>query len=67
MDISVQFGKRVRSLRLRKNMSQGDLAKKLNVDPSYISKIERGEQNISLKGIEKLAKALTVSMQELIK
>lgn len=67
MNISSRFGKRVKQIRLNKDMSQGDLAKKLDVDPSYISKIERGVQNISLKGIEKLAKTLNIAVKELIK
>lgn len=67
MNIAAKFGKRVKTLRLDRNMSQGDLAKKLDVHPTYISKIERGEQNMSLQGMEKLAKALEVSIEDLIK
>lgn len=48
-------------------MSQGDVAKKLGVSPSYVSKIERGIQNMSLKKIEQLAKALDVAIEDLIK
>lgn len=47
-------------------MSQGDLAKILGVHPTYISGIERGIRNMSLKNIEKLAKALGVSINKLI-
>lgn len=67
MNIAAKFGKRVKVLRLEKNMSQGGLAKKLNVHPTYISKIERGEQNMSLEGMEKLAKALEVPIEKLLK
>lgn len=66
MNISVKFGKKVKEIRLKKSMSQGDLAIKLHVDASYISKIERGIQNPSLRGIEKIAKALSVSVDNLI-
>jgi len=66
-DIAEKFGKRVRVIRLEKGMSQGDIAKKLNVGISYISKIERGTANMSLKNIERLAKALKAPMGELIK
>jgi len=48
-------------------MSQGDVAKRLEVHRTYISKIERGIQNLSLKGMEKLAKAIGISVGELIK
>ena len=67
MDISVKFGKRVKELRKEKRMSQGDLAKILGVHPTYISGIERGVRNMALKNIEKLAKALGVKIEELMK
>ncbi len=67
MDISAKFGKRVRAIRLKKQMSQGDVAKKLGVNAVYISQIERGLKNMSLRGIERLAKALGVSIAKLIK
>jgi transcriptional regulator with XRE-family HTH domain len=67
MDIVKKFGLKVKSVRLSKQMSQGDLAKKLGVDPSYVSQIERGLQNVSLKVIEKIAKALEASACNLLK
>ncbi len=63
----VKFGKRTKQLRLQKNMSQGGLAKILNVHPTYISGIERGVRNMSLKNIDRLAKALDVKITELLK
>ena len=66
-DISVTFGKTVKKIRLEKKMSQGDLAKILGVHPTYISGIERGVRNMALKNIEKLAKALGVGIDKLIK
>jgi transcriptional regulator with XRE-family HTH domain len=66
MDIAAKFGKRIKQIRLNKKLSQGDVAKKLGIGASYISQVERGVQNVSLKGMEKLAKALGVSMKELI-
>mgnify|MGYP001610451594 CR=1 FL=1 len=65
-DISVRFGMRVKELRLHSKLSQGKLAKLLNVHPTYISGIERGKRNLSLKNIEKVAKALNVKINELI-
>jgi len=66
-DISGKFAKRVKEIRLRKKMSQGDLAKVLGVHPTYISGIERGVRNMALKNIEKLANALGVSINDLLK
>ncbi|MDP2665539.1 MAG: helix-turn-helix transcriptional regulator [bacterium] len=67
MDISTKFGKRVKAIRLKKEMSQGDVAKLLDVHRTYISKIERGIENMSLQRIEKLAKALKVEIKDLVK
>ena len=66
-DISLKFGKRVKEIRLKKDMSQADLAKVLGVHPTYISGIERGVRNMALKNIERLAKSLDVPIGELIK
>ena len=48
-------------------MSQADLAKVLGVHSTYISGIERGVRNMALKNIERLAKALAVPIEDLIK
>jgi len=66
-NISTKFGKKVKEIRLKKDMSQADLAKILDVHFTYISGIERGLRNMSLKNIDKLAKALEVSIEKLIK
>ena len=65
-DISVKFGKRVKEIRLKKEMSQAGLAKILGVHPTYISGIERGVRNMSLKNIDRIAKALGVKIQDLM-
>ena len=67
MDISKKFGLKTKTIRIDKHLSQGGLAKKLGVDPSYISQIERGISNMSLKKIELLSKALGVPIEDLIK
>ncbi|MEK7155271.1 MAG: helix-turn-helix transcriptional regulator [Patescibacteria group bacterium] len=67
MDISKKFGKRVKELREKRSMSQGDVAKKIAVHPSYISQIERGVQNVSLRGMERLAKVFNVPINTLLK
>ena len=67
MDATAKFGQKVKKIRLSKKMSQGDLAKKLGVGSAYISKIERGIQNMSLVGIIKLADALGTPPDRLLK
>ncbi|MFA5991542.1 MAG: helix-turn-helix transcriptional regulator [Candidatus Doudnabacteria bacterium] len=67
IDISVKLGKKVKQIRLKKHLSQGGLAKRLGVHPTYISGIERGIRNMTLKNIEKLANALEISVQDILK
>jgi transcriptional regulator with XRE-family HTH domain len=65
-DILKKFGRRVNELRLKKGItSQMDLANKAGLDRTYIGGVERGERNVGLKNIEKLAKAIGVSVGEL--
>ena len=69
-DIAIlkRFGQRVKELRLKKGVtSQMALANKSNIDRSYIGGVERGQRNISLKNIEKIAKTLGVSLEELFR
>jgi len=61
-----KFGKALREIRLKKKMSQGDVAKKLGVHRSYISGLERGKRNPSLLTIKKMAEALSVNPKELV-
>lgn len=66
-NISSKFGRRVKEIRLKKGLSQGDLARIIKVHPTDISGIERGVRNMALKNIDRLAKALNVKIEELIK
>jgi transcriptional regulator with XRE-family HTH domain len=61
-----KFGKALREIRLKKKMSQGDIARKLGVHRSYISGLERGKRNPSLLTIKKMAKAIGVEPKELL-
>ena len=63
--IQQHFGGRVRELRKQKGLSQEGLALACNLDRSYIGGVERGERNISLLNIQKIADALGVSAREL--
>lgn len=65
MDIKKQFGDRVRELRTEKKLSQEALANKCKLHRTYIGNVERGEKNISLENIEKIAKALEVKVSDL--
>lgn len=60
------FGKLLKARRLDLGISQEALAERANLHFTYVSSTERGERNISLANIEKLAKALDCSMKDLM-
>ncbi|MGM1019245.1 MAG: helix-turn-helix domain-containing protein [Bacillota bacterium] len=59
-------GTRIRDIRKSKGLSQEALAEKAGFNSSYIGFIERAERNISLKNLEKIAKALNVGVYQLL-
>ena len=63
VDIQKQFGGKIRNLRKEKGISQEELAFRSGLHRTYISDIERGARNVSLKNIEKISKALGVKSQ----
>jgi transcriptional regulator with XRE-family HTH domain len=66
MDILESFGKRVREKRTALGLSQEAFAAKCNLDRTYISGIERGKRNVSLRNIDTIAKALGISISDLM-
>jgi len=64
-NIKVNFGKRVKQLRLSKGYSQEKLAEISNLDRTYILGIEAGKRNVSLEIINKLAKAFEIEIHKL--
>jgi transcriptional regulator with XRE-family HTH domain len=57
----------LKKVRAKKKLSQGALARLLEVDKGYISNIENGKKNPTLATIQRLADALGVSADELLK
>ena len=64
-DVRTTFGQRVRTLRKRAGLSQEQLAFKCGLDRTYIGGVERGERNISVVNIEKIARAIDLSPKDL--
>ncbi|WKZ24840.1 MAG: helix-turn-helix transcriptional regulator [Patescibacteria group bacterium] len=62
-----RFGENMKKIRLKKDMSQGDVCRVLDLDRAYISNIENGKQNITITTMEKVAKALGVNIDILLK
>lgn len=65
-DILDVFGANVQRIRKEKGLSQEALAELANFHRTYIGMIERSERNITLRNIEKIAKALDVDIKELL-
>lgn len=65
MNIQKKFGNQVKKLRLEKGLSQEKLAYEADLDRTYIPSIEKGERNVSITVIEKIAKALKVKISVL--
>lgn len=65
--VIVAFGKRVRELREKQGYSQEELGAKAKLHRTYIGMVERGEKNITLENIEKVAKALNTPIATIFK
>ena len=64
-DVKATFGHRIRVLRKRAGLSQEQLALKCGLDRTYIGGVERGERNISIVNIEKIANAMDLTPKDL--
>ncbi len=66
-EVLIKFGNKVREERLSLGLSQEELAMRAGVHRTYVGMIERAEKNITLINIEKIAKALKLSIDEITK
>lgn len=64
---SAKLGKNLKRIRTEKGMTQGDIVRTLGVSRSFVSNVENGKTNPTLATIAKLAKALGVPTEELIR
>jgi transcriptional regulator with XRE-family HTH domain len=63
--VKSQFGSRLRQLRDERGYSQEELAERAGLHRNYVGGVERGERNVALENIVKLAKALSVPPRDL--
>lgn len=63
--IKLLFGRALRALREERGYSQEELAERAGLHRNYVGGIERGERNVALENISKLAKALSVPTRDL--
>ena len=67
MNESAKLGKNLKRIRTAKGISQGEIGRILGVDKGFVSNIENGKTNPTLATIAKIAKAIGVKIEELIK
>lgn len=65
-DINKRVGANIRKYRLKKSWSQEQLALETGLHRAYIGHIERGEKNIGIVNLERIAKALSIKINSLI-
>jgi transcriptional regulator with XRE-family HTH domain len=60
------FARKLKEFRCEKNLSQEDLAYMSGLHRTYVGSVERGERNISIDNIERLASALNIQIKDLL-
>ncbi len=63
--LRIKTGNRIRELRKGQGLTQEELEERADLHNTYIGAIERGERNLSLDSIEKIAKGLNIEVKEL--
>ena len=67
MDYQKILGENIRSLRTKQQLTQEQLAELCDLHRTYVGAMERGDRNVSLNNIVKVAQALKVTPSELLK
>jgi transcriptional regulator with XRE-family HTH domain len=65
--VLVALGRKIRETRIKKGVSQESVALASGLDRSYFGGIERGEHNVAIANLEKIAIALGINMSELFR
>ena len=65
-EINKQVGEKIRKARLAKGLSQEELAHEADLHRAYIGQIERGEKNIGVQNLQKIATALKIKMAAIL-
>lgn len=65
-ELRIALGRTVRALRYKQGFSQEGFAHEAGMHPTYLGGIERGERNVSLRNLTRLAGALGMPLSDLI-
>lgn len=65
--ITTKLGERIKQIRLSKGISQEKFALSIEMDRTYYASVENGKRNISIVNIEKIARGLEITLEELFK
>jgi transcriptional regulator with XRE-family HTH domain len=65
MNLLASLGKRIQSVREKQNLTQEQLEEKTGVNTKYISAIERGQKNVTVKTLAKIASGLQIELYEI--
>jgi transcriptional regulator with XRE-family HTH domain len=63
----IRFGRKLRHAREEMSLSQEVLAEKAGLHRTYIGQVERGERNISIDSMERLAEAVSLPLWEMLR
>ncbi|WP_340015782.1 helix-turn-helix transcriptional regulator [Paenibacillus sp. FSL K6-1318] len=64
--INLRVGKKIRLYRKAKKLTQEELGEQLRIDYSYLGRIERGEVNITIETLDKIANSLNITPSQLL-
>ena len=59
------LGKTLKKIRLEQNITQETLAEKVNIHPTYVGKLESGKNNVSIKLLFKISRALNTDLHKI--
>ena len=65
MTVTERFGMRIKELRMQQGISQEELGFRCHLSKNYISDVERGTRNVSLKAIDQFARGLGITLKDL--
>lgn len=65
-EVLAAFGRAVRKLRLERGLTQEGLAEAAGIHPRYVSDVERGQRNIGMVNVDRMAQALAIDLPTLM-